>query len=53
MDEDEEQEGQLAGPAGLLTVHILEAELPETAGPRGHSPAPSSPYAAAILTSHW
>ncbi|KAK9865054.1 hypothetical protein WJX84_012217 [Apatococcus fuscideae] len=52
MDEDEEQEGQLAGPAGLLTVHILEAELPETAGPRGHSPAPSSPYAAAILTSH-
>ena len=50
---DEEDEGQLAGPAGLLTVQILEAELPERVSPKGRSEGPSSPYAAVVLTSHW
>ncbi|KAK9843062.1 hypothetical protein WJX74_006435 [Apatococcus lobatus] len=49
---DEEDEGQVAAPAGLLTVQILEAELPERASPKGRSKGPSSPYAAVVLTSH-
>lgn len=52
MDE-EEDEGQLAGPAGLLTVQILEAELPERVGLKGRSEGAPSPYAVVVLTSHW
>ena len=51
--DDGEEDGQLTGPAGLLTVQILEAELPERAGLKGHSEGASRPYAAVVLTSHW
>lgn len=53
MDDGDEEEGQLTGPAGLLTVQILEAELPERVGVKGHSEGASRPYAAVVLTSHW